>query len=107
MSNSNQKDKPKFNMITKGLSRKQIIISMSMNNVKRVMVQSNIYMTNINQSLKNIKSEICANFIHSNNKRIIITTNKVTLTLNMSTIEKYIKNLNDIDLNKVISPRLL
>jgi len=52
MSNSNQKDKPKFNMITKGLSRKKIIISMSMNNVKKVMVQSNVYVTNINQSLK-------------------------------------------------------
>ena len=93
-------------MITKGLSRKKIIISMSMNNVKKVIVQSNVYVTNINQSLKDIKPEICANFIHPNNKRIIIITNKVTLTLNMSTIEKYIKNLNNIDLNKVISSRL-
>ena len=34
-----QKSKPKLNMITKGSSRKQIIILMGTNNVERVMVQ--------------------------------------------------------------------
>jgi len=37
MNNINQKSKPKFNIMTKGPSRKQIIISMSMNSAKRVM----------------------------------------------------------------------
>jgi len=48
MSNSNQKDKPKLNMITKGLSRKQIIVPMSINNAERVIAQSNMYVANIN-----------------------------------------------------------
>jgi len=43
MTNSNQKDKPKLNIITKDLLRKQIMISMSMNNIEKVMAQSNIY----------------------------------------------------------------
>jgi len=63
-------------------------------------------MSNINCLLKGIKSEICTDFIHSNNRGIIITTNKVTFGLDINTIEKYMKNLNNIDLNEVISPRL-
>jgi len=48
MFKSNQKSKLKFNMTTKDLSRKQIIISMSTNNAERVIAQSNVHMTNIN-----------------------------------------------------------
>ena len=66
-SNSNQKGKPKQNMTTKGLSRKQIIVLMSMNNAERVITQSNMHVSNINRLLKDIKSEISADFIHSNN----------------------------------------
>jgi len=33
---SNQKDKPRLNMIMKGLYRKQIIIPMGINNIERV-----------------------------------------------------------------------
>jgi len=61
---------------------------------------------NINQFLKSIKSENYADLIHSDNREIIITTNKVVLTLDMNTIKKYMKNLNDVDLNEVMSPRL-
>jgi len=43
MTNSNQKDKHKLNIITKDLLRKQIMVSMSMNNIEKVMAQSNIY----------------------------------------------------------------
>jgi len=62
--------------------------------------------TNINQLLKNIKSENYADLIHSDNREIIITTNKVVLTLDINTIKKYMKNLNDVDSNEVMSPRL-
>ena len=74
--------------------------------MERVMVQFNAYVTNTNQLLKDIKSEICADFIHSDNKGIIITTNKITLTSDMNIIEKYMKNLNDVDSNEVMSLRL-
>jgi len=63
-------------------------------------------MTNINWLSKNIKLDICADFICSNNRGIITTTNKIVLTSDMNTIEKYMKNLNDVDLNKVMGSRL-
>jgi len=63
-------------------------------------------MSNINRLLKDIKSEIYADFICSNNRDIIITTNNVASTLGMETIEKYIKNLNNIDSNEIMNPRL-
>ena len=56
--------------------------------------------------LKDIKSEICVDFICSDNRRIINTTNKVAYALNINIIEKYTKNLNNVNLNKVISLRL-
>jgi len=49
--NSNQKNKPKMNITTKEPLRKQIIIPMSLNNIVRIMAQSNAYVININQSL--------------------------------------------------------
>jgi len=79
---------------------------MSTNNAERVIVQSNTHMSNINRLLKDIKSEIYADFICSNNRDIIITTNNVASTLGMETIEKYIKNLNNIDSNEIMNPRL-
>jgi len=63
-------------------------------------------MSNINRLLKDIKLEIYADFICSNNRDIIITTNNVASTLGMETIEKYIKNLNNIDSNEIMNPRL-
>ena len=49
ISKSSQKGKLKINMMTKNLSRKQIIIFMGLNNIERVIVQSNIYIANINR----------------------------------------------------------
>lgn len=50
-----------------------------------------------------MKSEILADFIWSDNKGIIITTNKVVTTLDLNMIEKYIKKLNNVSSNNVIS----
>jgi len=68
MNNTNQKSKSKINIMTKDLLIKQIIILISITNVKRVIVQSNIYITNINKLLKGVKSDISADYIHSDNK---------------------------------------
>jgi len=65
-----------------------------------------MHVLSINHLLKDIKSEICVDFIYSDNRRIINTTNKVVSALNMNIIEKYMKNLNNMNLNKVISLRL-
>jgi len=81
MYNNRVKDKLKLNIITKGPFRKQIIIPMSKINSNIIVSQANIYIFNINRLLKDIKSEVSANFIHFDNKYIIITTNKAIVVI--------------------------
>ena len=50
-------------MTTKEPSRKQIIISISTNNMERIMASSNMYVTNMNRLFKDMKLEISINFI--------------------------------------------
>ena len=64
------------------------------------------YVTNINRALKNIKSEVIANFIHMENSRLVIMTNKVASALDLQTIKKYVKSIYNIKANHVESPRL-
>ena len=52
------------------------------------MEDSSNYITNINRALKNIKLEVMANFICSDQTDITIVTNKVTLLLDLQTIDK-------------------
>ena len=93
-------------MITKGPLRKQVIIHIRLNNAKRVMAKANTYISNINRFLKRVKSEISVNFICSDNKGLLITTNKVAVTSDSNIIKKYIKNFNDINSSNIISLRL-
>ena len=67
---------------------------------------SNVHVANINSSLKNIKSEVTVDFIRPNNKGIIVITNKIAATSDLKVTEDYMKNLNNVDLNDVMSPRL-
>ena len=94
-------------MTTKGFFYKQIIILIGINNTERVMAQANNHVENINRLLRGIKSEISANYICSNNKEIVITTNKVAVSFNLNIVKKYMKDLNDVDSNDITSPRLL
>jgi len=94
-------------MIIKRLLRKQVIILMSLVNSERFMVLSNKHISNINRTLKNIKLDIMTDFIQANNRRLIITTNKVIVISDLTTIENYIKNIDIANSNEVISPRLL
>jgi len=94
-------------MMTKDPLRKQIIILMSTNNTERIMVQSNSYIANINRLLKEVKSKILADYICSNNKGIVITTNKIATSSNLNIVEKYMKELNNINSNDIMSSRLL
>jgi len=90
-------------MTTKGPLNKQVIITMSSNNSEKMIVKANAYVSNLNKFLKRVKSEY---FIYTDNKRLLITTNKVVVTSNLNIIKKYIKDLNDIDYNDIESPRL-
>jgi len=93
-------------MMTKGLSRKKIIVSMSNKNKSRFIESSSDYIANINRALKNIKFKVIADFIQVDKASMIIVTNKVTSQLDLQTIKKYIKNTYDIDADKVEVPRL-
>ena len=101
--NSGVKDKSKLNMTTKQPSKIQVIIPMSKYNSRKIASQVNIHVSNINRLLKRVKSDILADFIQFNNKRIIITANKAIVDLNLKIAEDYIKDLNGINSNKVIS----
>ena len=106
MNNLGQKVKPKLNMTTKSPSRKQIIIPIKSNNAEIVIAKANIYVSNVNRLWMGVKSEIFINFICSDNKGLLITTNKVDIISNLNIIKKYVKDLNNIDSNNIISLRL-
>jgi len=77
-----------------------------MKNSERVIVQANKHITNINRLLKGVKSKIFANYIYFDNKGIVITTNKIIVSSDLNIVEKYMKELNDVDLNDIMSLRL-
>ena len=104
--NEPKKNKSRINMITKNPSRRQIIIPISIINSQKFMSHFNKHIFNINSILKNIKSDVIANFIYVGNRGLLITTNKVAFSLNLNTIEKYIKSDNNIDSEDVMLPRL-
>ena len=93
-------------MTTRGPSRKEVIIPMAKHIAELIVNSAHIHIANINKCLKNSKSDIIADFIRSTNNGIIITTNKPTNNLNLSTIEKYLKNIQNVDSDSIKSPRL-
>jgi len=93
-------------MITKGSSKRQILVSMSLDNINKIMVLSNKYIVNINKALKKIRSEVMADFIQADNKGFSITTNKVISNIDLNIIEKYIKNIDVINSEDIMTSRL-
>jgi len=100
------KPKPCIQMTTKGLFRKQVIISIVKDNIDRFIKNSLIYIANLNRNLRNAKSEVLVDFIHSDPLGITVVTNKVLLNSNLLTIEKYVKNLENINSTQVKTPQL-
>ena len=96
-SNKGQK-KPRINMTTKRLLRKQIIIPMAKLNTELII---NSTSSNITNSLKNTKSNIIADFICLTNDGVIITTNKPANISDLLIIKKYMKNINNINLDNI------
>ena len=60
--NNNSKPKPKINMTMKGPLRKQVIVPMSNENKAKFMESSSVHITSLNRALKDIKSEVIADF---------------------------------------------
>ena len=56
---------------------------MNTNSANSFIKDSSTYVININRTLKNIKLNITADFIHTDNKDIIITTNNIASLLDL------------------------
>jgi len=98
--------KPRINMMMRGPSRKQVIIPMAKLNAELIINSANLHIANINKCQKNTKSDIIADFICITNEGVVITINKPVNTSNLSTIEKYIKNISNINSDSINSPCL-
>ena len=81
------KTRPRVQMTTKRPSRKHIIIPMSNDNNSKFMKNSSVHIANINRALKNVKSEVLVNFIHSDSLGIMVVTNKISLQSDLQIIE--------------------
>ena len=104
--NGQSKPRPHIKMTTKGPSRKHIIIPMSAENVFSFMKNSSTNVANINRQLRNIKTDILVDYIRSDSNRIIIVANKVTQPLDLTIIDQFVKNSNDINALQVEELRL-
>ena len=60
------------------------------------MVSSSDHVTNINRSLKNIKSKIIVNYIQSETVEVTIVSNTVATQSNLQVIKSYVKNIKKI-----------
>jgi len=105
--NGSSKPKPRIQMTTKSLSRKQVIIPMGNDNIIKFMKNSLIHVTNLNRNLQNVKSEVLVDFIYSDPLGIIVVTNKVLLLLDLLIIENYVKNSENINFSQINTPCLL
>jgi len=102
----NGKPKPKINMTMKGPSHKQVIVLMNNKLAKRFLKDLSMHIININHALKNILSNMIADFICTEDKGIIITTNNVSLPSDLQEIKKYVKNSFITDMEQISSLRL-
>ena len=98
--------KRKIQIITKGPSRKQTIVSILEKYVDLIMKKASIHAGLINDLLKNTKSTIWSEFICPCLGGVSIATNNVPAPSDLSIIEKYIKSINSINNDKVLSPCL-
>ena len=99
--NNKNKMRPQLNMTTKGPSKKQVIVPMSKVNINNILTLANKHVTNINRTLKNIKSNILVNFIHLDKLGIIIASNLVVLQLDFLVMERYVKSIDNVSSDDV------
>jgi len=99
--------KPKINMTIKSPLRKQIIILMNKNNSKVIGNFASPHISNINKCFKKTKLNTITDFIWIEYNGTIITTNKALTTQDMSIIEIYLKEIENINLDYIDSSCLL
>ena len=91
-------------MTTKSPSQKQIIVSMDNDNKTKFMALSSVHLINLNRALKNIKSDVMADYVCLEQNGITIVTNQVVSFLNLQVIENYIKNVNNVNSENIKPP---
>ena len=104
--NGQNKPKPRIKMTTKGPSRKHIIIPMSSDNISSFMKNASSNVANLNRELHNAKTDVLVDYICLDNTGVIIVTNKVAQQSDLSIIDYYVKNSNDINALQVEDSRL-
>ena len=80
---------------------------MSSDNMTSFMKNSSLHIANINRELRNAKTEVLVDYIRSDSTGIIINTNKVGRQSDLSIIDNYIKNSNDVNALQVENSKLL
>ena len=70
---------------------------MSNDNITKFMRNSSVHVANINRALRNVKSEVLADFICLDPLGIMVVTNKVSMQSDLQIIEQYVKNSDNID----------
>ena len=69
--------------------------------------ENSYYVSSINKALRNVKSNVSVDFIHSDSLSITVVICKVTFLSDLQVIKNYIKNVNCIDITEVNIPCLL
>ena len=93
-------------MTTKGLSRKQVIIPISSDNISKFIKNSLLHIASINWLLRNAKLEALVDFIQSDASSVTVITNKVAVQSDLYIIENYIKKIDNIDSININTPHL-
>jgi len=96
------KPRSRIDMITRRLLHHQIIVPIYTESVTKIMAKSSKHVTNINCLLKNIKSNVVADFIQTDSKGIIVITNSIAAQSNLDSIENYIKDINTIQVDIIL-----
>lgn len=96
----------KIQVTTKGPSRKQAIVPLPDKHTDRIMEDAGAHVHLINNLLKNIKSNLCTEYIRLCTGGISIATNSVPVASDLNTIERYLKSIKGINHDKVSSPHL-
>jgi len=96
----------KIQPTTKGPFRKQAIMPMSTKLTEVIMGEANSHIFQINALLKNIKSNLQAEFIYLFPGSLSINTNNVSNPSDLSTMKKYLKSIASANNKKILAPRL-
>jgi len=102
----NPKPKLHIQMTMKGLSRKQIIVPMSSDNLAAFLKNSSAHISNLNRLLGNAKTKIMVDFIRSDPIGLVIATNKVAVRSDLPIISQYVKKSDNINELQVKKPHL-